>query len=103
MRWANAVWKTATQAQIIIHFFIYICLSFFCYLLSIQLAKQKTKQNIDYFRKTYAKVIKNTLKPSILKRTNHHYFDIDESIVFDVVTNKLPGMLETINKMIEEL
>lgn len=33
----------------------------------------------------------------------HHYFDIDEFIVFDVVKNKLPGMLETINKMIEEL
>ena len=33
----------------------------------------------------------------------HHYFDTDESIVFDVVKNKLPGMLETINKMIEEL
>ena len=33
----------------------------------------------------------------------HHYFDIDESMVFDVVKNKLPGMLETINKMIEEL
>lgn len=33
----------------------------------------------------------------------HHYFDIDESIVLDVVKNKLPGMLETINKMIEEL
>ena len=33
----------------------------------------------------------------------HHYFDIDESIVFDVVKNKLSGMLETINKMIEEL
>ena len=32
----------------------------------------------------------------------HHYFDIDESIVFDVVKNKLPGMIETINKMIEE-
>ncbi|MBD9073022.1 MAG: DUF86 domain-containing protein [Prevotella sp.] len=25
----------------------------------------------------------------------HHYFDIDESIVYDVVKNKLPGMLET--------
>ncbi len=33
----------------------------------------------------------------------HHYFDIDESIVFDVVKNKLPGMLETINKIIDEL
>ncbi len=33
----------------------------------------------------------------------HHYFDIDETIVFDVVKNKLPGMLETIRKMIEEL
>lgn len=33
----------------------------------------------------------------------HHYFDIDEYIVFDVVKNKLPGMLETINRMIEEL
>ena len=32
----------------------------------------------------------------------HHYFDIDESIVFDVVKNKLPGMLETINKMISK-
>lgn len=33
----------------------------------------------------------------------HHYFDIDESIVFDVVKNKLPDMLETINKIIDEL
>ena len=33
----------------------------------------------------------------------HHYFYIDESIVFDVVKNKLPGMLETINKIIDEL
>lgn len=33
----------------------------------------------------------------------HHYFDIDESIVFDVVKNKLPDMLKTINKMIDEL
>lgn len=33
----------------------------------------------------------------------HHYFDIDEAIVFDVVKNKLPGMLATIKKMIEEL
>lgn len=33
----------------------------------------------------------------------HHYFDIDESIVFDVIKNKLPGMLETINKMIDEI
>ena len=33
----------------------------------------------------------------------HHYFDIDEVIVFDVVKNKLPDMLQTINKMIDEL
>lgn len=33
----------------------------------------------------------------------HHYFDIDESIVFEVVKNKLPDMLRTINEMIEEL
>lgn len=33
----------------------------------------------------------------------HHYFDIDESIVFDVVKNKLPDMLNSINKIIEEL
>ena len=33
----------------------------------------------------------------------HHYFDIDESIVFDVVKNKLPGMYETIQRIIEEL
>ena len=33
----------------------------------------------------------------------HHYFDIDESIVFDVVKNKLPRMLDTINKIIDEL
>lgn len=33
----------------------------------------------------------------------NHYFDIDECIVFDVVKNKLPGMLETINRMIDEL
>ena len=33
----------------------------------------------------------------------HHYFDIDEAIVFDVVKNKLPNMLKTIRQMIEEL
>ena len=33
----------------------------------------------------------------------HHYFDIDEVIVYDVVKNKLPDMLETINRMTEEL
>lgn len=33
----------------------------------------------------------------------HHYFDIDEAIVYDVVKNKLPGMLSTVKKMIEEL
>lgn len=33
----------------------------------------------------------------------HHYFDIDEVIVFDVVKNKLPDMLKTINKIIDEL
>ena len=58
--------------------------------------------------------LRNNMNPMLLKqikrdgiyawrRTNLHYFDIDESIVFDVVKNKLPGMLETINKMIEEL
>ena len=58
--------------------------------------------------------LRNNMNPMLLKqikrdgiyawrRTNYHYFDIDESIVFDVVKNKLPGMLETINKMIEEL
>ncbi len=33
----------------------------------------------------------------------HHYFDMDESIVFDVVKNKLPEMHETIRKMMEEI
>lgn len=33
----------------------------------------------------------------------HHYFDIDEAIVFEVVKNKLPGMLKTINKILEEI
>ena len=58
--------------------------------------------------------LRNNMNPMLLKqikrdgiyawrRTNLHYFDIDESIVFDVVKNKLPGMVETINKMIEEL
>lgn len=33
----------------------------------------------------------------------HHYFDIDESIVFGVVKEKLPGMLLTINKIIDDI
>lgn len=33
----------------------------------------------------------------------HHYFDIDETIVFDVVKNKLPEMRNTIERMIENL
>lgn len=33
----------------------------------------------------------------------HHYFDLDEAIVFDVVKNKLPGMLETIQRIIKDL
>lgn len=33
----------------------------------------------------------------------HHYFDIDESIVYSVVKDKLPGMLKTINIIIEDI
>lgn len=33
----------------------------------------------------------------------HHYFDLDESIVFDVVKNRLPGLLATIDKIIDDL
>ncbi len=33
----------------------------------------------------------------------HHYFDIDEAIVFDVVKHKLPMMLDTINRIINDL
>lgn len=33
----------------------------------------------------------------------HHYFDLDESIVFDVVKNKLPVLLATIDKIIDDL
>lgn len=33
----------------------------------------------------------------------HHYFDIDEDIVFDVVKHKLPGMLVTVRKIIDEI
>lgn len=33
----------------------------------------------------------------------HHYFDLDEAIVFDVVKNKLPDMLETIQRIIKDL
>ncbi len=32
----------------------------------------------------------------------HHYFDIDETIVFDVVKNKLPNMLEVVRKMTDD-
>lgn len=33
----------------------------------------------------------------------HHYFDIDEAIVFDVVKNKLPSMLVVIKQIIDDL
>ncbi len=33
----------------------------------------------------------------------HHYFDIDEAIVFDVVKNKLPSMLVVIKRIIADL
>ncbi len=33
----------------------------------------------------------------------HHYFDIDEAIVFDVVKNKLPSMLVVIKQIIADL
>lgn len=33
----------------------------------------------------------------------HHYFDIDESIVYGVVKEKLPDMLTTIKKIIEDI
>lgn len=29
----------------------------------------------------------------------HHYFDLDAAVVFDVVKNYLPAMLEAIKKM----
>lgn len=33
----------------------------------------------------------------------HHYFDLDGEIVYDVVKNNLPLMLETIRRMIADL
>lgn len=33
----------------------------------------------------------------------HHYFDIDESIVYSVVKEKLPDMLETIKRIIKDI
>lgn len=33
----------------------------------------------------------------------HHYFDIDEAIVYNVVKEKLPGMLEVVKNMIAEI
>ena len=33
----------------------------------------------------------------------HHYFDIDAAVVYDVVKNHLPSMLETIKKIRKEL
>lgn len=33
----------------------------------------------------------------------HHYFDLDAAVVYDVVKNYLPSMLEVIKKMRTEL
>ena len=33
----------------------------------------------------------------------HHYFDIDEEVVFAVCKKQLPLMLEVVKKMIEDL
>lgn len=33
----------------------------------------------------------------------HHYFDLDAEIVFNVVKNKLPGMLDTIKQILKDL
>ncbi len=33
----------------------------------------------------------------------HHYFDLDAAVVFDVVKNNLPSMLEVIRKIRKEL
>lgn len=33
----------------------------------------------------------------------HHYFDLDAEIVFDVVKNNLPQMLETVRQMIHSI
>lgn len=33
----------------------------------------------------------------------HHYFDLDAEVVYDVVKNNLPPMLETIRKMIGDV
>lgn len=33
----------------------------------------------------------------------HHYFDLDAEIVFDVVKNNLPQMLETVRQMIRSI
>lgn len=33
----------------------------------------------------------------------HHYFDLDAEVVYDVVKNHLPVMLETVRKMISDM
>ena len=34
---------------------------------------------------------------------SHHYFDVDAEAIFDVCKNHIPGLSETINKIITEL
>lgn len=33
----------------------------------------------------------------------HHYFDLDAEVVFDVVKNEFPNLLQTIRRMIHDL
>ena len=33
----------------------------------------------------------------------HHYFELDAEVVFDVVKNELPNLLQTIRRMINDL
>lgn len=33
----------------------------------------------------------------------HHYFDLDAEIVYNVVKNNLPGMLNTIKQILKDL
>ena len=33
----------------------------------------------------------------------HHYFELDAEVVFDVVKNEFPNLLQTIRRMINDL